>query len=139
MTDSPSPLPPERLRELLLQVQVEWGAPSDTREPASWYRNPEGPIAVETMDAATARIGELEAHITELQCANLSMAQDIADTRALLRKAEEAMRPFADVADDFDADGRELEDSDGVYANVAGDFRRARAVVAEIRKEIATW
>lgn len=44
-------------------------------------------------------------------------------------EAREALKPFAEVADDFDADGRDLADSDGIYANKAGDFRRARAVL----------
>lgn len=44
-------------------------------------------------------------------------------------RLREALQPFAEVADDFDADGRELRDEDGIYANTAGDFRRARSVL----------
>jgi hypothetical protein len=46
-----------------------------------------------------------------------------------------ALEPFAAVADEFDADGRELKDSDGIYANTAGDFRRAREALALARSK----
>lgn len=40
--------------------------------------------------------------------------------------AVEGVKPFADVAADFDADGRVMEDTCPIYANTAGDFRAAR-------------
>ena len=46
--------------------------------------------------------------------------------RSLINMKDQALEPFAQVADDFDADGRDLPDDCGIYANLAGDFRRAR-------------
>lgn len=45
--------------------------------------------------------------------------------QAVARK-DAALRPFADFADDMDADGRDLRDGEGIYAFKAGDFRKAR-------------
>jgi len=45
---------------------------------------------------------------------------------ARIKELEEALKPFAEMADSFDYEGRELKDSDGIYAFTAGDFRRAR-------------
>lgn len=59
----------------------------------------------------------------------LSTVLSLYEARTKIGKLEAALRPFAEVADDFDADGRELKDSDGIYANTAGDFRRARVAL----------
>lgn len=45
---------------------------------------------------------------------------------AQLAAARSALAPFAEIADSFDFEGRVLRDEDGIYANTAGDFRRAR-------------
>lgn len=50
--------------------------------------------------------------------------------RAHVERLTAALKPFADVADDFDADGREMADEVGIYANTAGDFRRAREALS---------
>lgn len=55
-----------------------------------------------------------------------------------IERLRAALKPFAEVADDFDADGRELKDSDGIYANTAGDFRRAREALGVGNEQAGT-
>ncbi len=55
---------------------------------------------------------------------------DILAAGQLIEKMRAALIPFAEVADDFDADGRDMADDVGIYANTAGDFRRARAALS---------
>jgi hypothetical protein len=54
------------------------------------------------------------------------LSEEVARLRELINTKDRALDPFAQVADDFDADGRDLADDCGIYANLAGDFREAR-------------
>lgn len=89
-------------------------------------------------DAVTRQAAEIEAlreraHYAE-GTAELAMKhRDRAEN--LLAEAVKVLEPFAEVAEDFDLDGRDLKDSDGIYANKAGDFRAARNLLAKINGE----
>lgn len=54
---------------------------------------------------------------------------------AQLAAARSALAPFAEIADSFDYEGRVLRDEDGIYANTAGDFRRARDAHSMLTQE----
>jgi Lar family restriction alleviation protein len=54
------------------------------------------------------------------------VADALSAQAAALEAKDKALEPFAEVADSFDADGRDLPDDCPIYANKAGDFRAAR-------------
>lgn len=137
--------------ETLRQENEHWQSRAEERglEAEKWFR--ERGAALERADAAEAAItaaqaenARLRRRATMLEKSAGFATDDVArldDENKRLRGAlteaqdenarlREALEPFAAVADDFDADGRELADTDGIYANTAGDFRRARAALS---------
>jgi hypothetical protein len=90
-----------------------------------------------TSPSVEALIAERDEALKEIErLIPLASAYDYLESPARAEAAEAenaalkaALEPFAEVADGFDADGRVLADSDGIYANTAGDFRRARAAL----------
>lgn len=64
----------------------------------------------------------------------VTLAIEFAQAQQALIVAAKALEPFAAIAEGFDDDGRMLDDEDGVYANTAGDFRRARTALAKIKE-----
>lgn len=60
-----------------------------------------------------------------------AQAAELAELREQVKAKDEALEPFAAIADDFDADGRDMPDDCPIYANKAGDFRAARAALSE--------
>jgi len=95
-------------------------------------------VRYDTLEAAQAAVWtEHRRRVGALLCGDAQLSQDgrsdqaaqdrISDLELALARSLEALQPFAEFADDMDADGRDLRDEEGIYAFVAGDFRKARA------------